>query len=154
MKKILSLLFLLPFFALAQNNKNHITHTVGPKESLTSIGRLYNINGRELANFNHLDYNKGLTLGQVLKIPEKNMATEAPVALPTAKVEVPVKVEVPIKIVVAKNEKGVAIYHTVGKKETLYHISTLYNKVPIADLKKWNNLTSDALKEGSALIVG
>lgn len=148
MKKILCLLFLLPFFALAQNNKNHITHKVGPKESFTSIGRLYSINGRELANFNNLDYNKGLTLGQVLKIPEKNVTVDVPVTLP------PAKVELPEKTVVAKNEKGATIFHTVGKKETLYHISTLYNKVPIADLKKWNNLTSDALKEGTSLIVG
>ena len=50
--------------------------------------------------------------------------------------------------------KGRPIYHKVGKKETLYHISTLYGKVPIDDLKKWNNLTSDAVTEGANIIVG
>jgi murein DD-endopeptidase MepM/ murein hydrolase activator NlpD len=145
MKKIFGLLLLLPFFALAQKD---ITHTVGPKESLTSIGRLYNINGRELANYNKIEYEKGLTLGQVLKIPGKNAAAKA------AAVPVPAKIVTPAKTVVAKTEKGKPVYHTVGKKETLYHISTLYNKVPIDDIKKWNNLTSDALSEGAKLIVG
>lgn len=145
MKKIFGLLLLLPFFALAQKD---ITHTVGPKESLTSIGRLYNINGRELANYNKIEYEKGLTLGQVLKIPGKNAATKA------ATVPPPAKAVPPVKTVVAKTEKGKPIYHTVGKKETLYHISTLYNKVPIDDIKKWNNLTSDALSQGAKIIVG
>lgn len=145
MKKIFGLLLLLPFFALAQKD---ITHTVGPKESLTSIGRLYNINGRELANYNKIEYEKGLTLGQVLKIPGKNAAAKS------ATVTLPAKTEAPAKTVVAKNEKAKPIYHTVGKKETLYHISTLYNKVPIDDIKKWNHLTSDALSEGAKIIVG
>lgn len=139
MKKIFGLMLLLPFFALAQKD---ITHTVGPKESLTSIGRLYNINGRELANYNKIEYEKGLTLGQVLKIPGKNAATKTATVPP------------PAKTVVSKTEKGKPIYHKVGKKETLYHISTLYNKVPIDDIKKWNNLTSDALSEGANIIVG
>ena len=145
MKKIFGLLLLLPFFALAQKD---ITHTVGPKESLTSIGRLYNINGRELANYNKIEYEKGLTLGQVLKIPGKNAAAKSATVTP------PAKTEAPAKTVVAKTEKAKPIYHTVGKKETLYHISTLYNKVPIDDIKKWNNLTSDALSEGAKIIVG
>ena len=145
MKKIFGLLLLLPFFALAQKD---ITHTVGSKENLTSIGRLYNINGRELANYNKIDYDKGLTLGQVLKIPAKNVNTDKVVPPP------PAKAATPVKTVAALNKNSDPIYHTVAKKETLYHISTLYNKVPVADLKKWNNLTGDALSEGSKLIVG
>jgi LysM repeat protein len=146
MKKIFGLLFLLPLFAVAQKV---ITHTVGPKESLTSIGRQYNINGRELANYNKIEYDKGLTIGQVLKIPVSNAKTTDVPAAPA-----PVKVETPAKVAAVSNEKGTPIYHTVGKKETLYHISTVYNKVPIDDIKKWNHLTSDALSEGAKLIVG
>jgi len=150
MKKLFFLLFLLPLLAAAQKTK---THTVGPKESLTSIGRLYNINGRELANYNKIDYDKGLTLGQVLKIPETN-APAAVVNTPPVKIETPAKIPPPVKTVVVSNKSGTPIYHTVGKKETLYHISTLYNKVPINDIKKWNNLIGDALNEGAKLIVG
>jgi LysM repeat protein len=150
MKKLFFLLFLLPLFAAAQKI---ITHTVGPKESLTSIGRLYNINGRELANYNKIDYTKGLTLGQVLKIPAQNAPAKA--AEPaTVKAAAVIKTEAPAKVVSTSNKNGSPIYHTVAKQETLYHISTLYNKVPIADIKKWNNLTSDALSEGVKIIVG
>jgi LysM repeat protein len=147
MTKLFLLLFLLPLFTIAQKVK---THTVGPKESLTSIGRLYNVNGRELANYNKIDYDKGLTLGQVLKIPAQNAPAKATVETPakTAPVAKAAPVAGPAK------SNGKPIYHTVAKQETLYRISILYNKVPIADIKKWNNLTSDALSEGTKIIVG
>ncbi|MEI8059241.1 MAG: LysM peptidoglycan-binding domain-containing protein [Ferruginibacter sp.] len=148
MKRIFGLLLLLPFFALAQGKKDS-KYTVGPKESLSSIGRMYNINGRELANYNHIDYDKGLTIGQVLNIPAANAAT----VINPAKITTPIK-EIPVKSIAIPTTKGTPIYHIVGKKETLYHISTLYNKVPIVDLKKWNNLTSDGVSEGTKLIVG
>lgn len=138
MKKILTILLLVPAFAFAQKH----THTVAPKESFSSIGRLYNINGRELANFNKLDYDKGLSIGQVLKLP-------ATVKLPAEKNK-----PVQTKTAVAKTSGTTAIYHTVAKKETLYHISTLYGKVPISDIKKWNNLSGDGVNEGTRLIVG
>jgi LysM repeat protein len=142
MKKVLSILFFIPLFALAQKGT---THTVAAKESFTSIGRMYNVNGRELANYNKLDYDKGLSIGQVLKIPATATIP------PPVKTEAPVAKVTPVKTTTAT---GSPIYHIVGKKETLYHISTLYGKVPIADLKKWNNLTGDGVNEGTRLIVG
>lgn len=161
MKKLCCLLLLVPFFAMAQKE---ITHTVGPKESLSSIGRLYNVNGRELANYNKIDYNKGLSIGQVLKIPKSAgtptvtppVVTKTPEVkkAPEVKKETAVVKEPEVKKEMATEKNGTPIYHTVAKKETLYHISTLYNKVPIADIKKWNHLTSDALNEGAQLIVG
>ncbi len=162
MKKILIMLFLLPMFALAQKNKVIAPvkmHTVGPKESISSIGRLYEVNGRVLANYNNIDYDQGLTVGQVLKIPPKGTTLDQvaqPVKAEDPKIQPPViKVEnKPAVKTETKNETGTHIYHTVGKKETLYHISTLYNKVSIDDIKKWNNLTGDAVNEGAKLIVG
>ena len=139
MKKLLTILFFVPLFAMAQKGT---THTVAAKESFTSIGRMYNVNGRELANYNKLDYEKGLSIGQVIKIP-------ATASIPQVKVEVPIAKAQP-----TSNTAGTPIYHTVGKKETLYHISTVYGKVPIADIKKWNNLTGDGVNEGTKLIVG
>jgi len=156
MKKFFCLLFLAPFLAVAQKV---VTHKVGPKESLSSIGRMYNINGRELANYNKIDYDKGLAIGQVLKIPVKSDAdipkTPAVKETVTAPVkEKPVKETAPAKNITPADTKGTPIYHTVAKKETLYHISTLYGKVPVADIKKWNNLTGDGVTEGTKLIVG
>ena len=73
----------------------------------------------------------------------------------TAPANVPVKTETPkaatVKQVIAKSSSPV--YHTVAKKEGLYGISKKYN-VSIADIKKWNNLGSEALSEGMKLIVG
>jgi LysM repeat protein len=148
MKKLFAIFFLLPLFVMAQ--EKIINHTVVAKESYSSIGRLYNINGRELANYNKLDYEKGLAIGQVLKVPVKKDVVVNP---PAAKPEV-----VQTKPVVATPTNNLpksegAIFHTVAAKETLYGVSKKYN-VTIADIKKWNNLTVDALNVGANIIVG
>lgn len=149
MKKLFFLTLILPLFGLAQNSKM-VTHTVAAKESLSSIGRMYNINGRELAKFNNINYEKGLSPGQVLKIP--STANVNPAVVAAVPVNAIVKVAIPATSAV--NTAGSPIYHVVAKKETLYHISTLYNKVPVVNLKKWNNLTGDGVPEGAKLIVG
>jgi LysM repeat protein len=150
MKRIFFMLLLLPLAAAAQ--KDHKTHTVGPKESLTSIGRLYNINGRELANYNNIDYEKGLSIGQVLKIPAKAGNTDVYIPPPPAKTA-EVKVAEVKPTAAAPVKKGAALYHTVEKKQTLYAISKLYN-VSVAEIKQWNNLAADGLSEGANIIVG
>ena len=137
MKKILLILFLCPLFALAQ--KKEVKHTVGPKESLSSIGRTYNINGRTLAEYNNIDYEKGLSIGQVLRIPV-NGETTVPKTVP-AKPAAPV------------NENGIPVYHKVTQGEGLYGISRNYN-VSIDQIKKWNNLSTDVLELDQNLIVG
>jgi LysM repeat protein len=147
MKKVFFMLFLLPLAALAQ--KGYKTHTVGPKESLSSIGRLYNINGRELANYNNIVYEKGLSIGQVLKIPIKDGATDVVTPPPPP----PVKPVAAAKPVTEAVKKDGPVYHTVEKKQTLYAISKLYN-VTVADIKQWNNLAADGVSEGAKIIVG
>src|SRR5215831_8342636 len=47
----------------------YLTHTVASKENFYSIGRLYNVSPKDIAAFNALDMNKGLSVGQNLKIP-------------------------------------------------------------------------------------
>ena len=145
MKKLFSLLFLLPFFAMAQ--EKIINHTVAPKESYSSIGRLYNINGRELANYNNLEYEKGLAIGQVLKVLVKE-GTQIVAQQPIIKTETVIPKNTP-----SVKPNGEAIYHSVVSKETLYGVSKKYN-VSIADIKKWNSLTVDDLSEGAKIIVG
>ena len=149
MKKLIFLLFFIPLFAKAQT-----THTVTAKETLYSLGREYNIHPKELAAYNNIPFDKGLVPGQVIKIPAKGKLPAFVVA--PVKETVPVKT-VPVKPAIVKTETAAAtipIYHKVTKKETLYHISTLYNKVPVADIKKWNHLTGNAVTEGTDLIVG
>lgn len=113
----------------------YLEHVVTPKENFYSVGRMYNINPKELAAFNHLHFASGLNIGEVLKIPlTKTNFTQEEVAQP--------------------NEVLIPVYHTVVAGETLYRLGVNYNKVSLASLKKWNHLASDALSVGTPMIIG
>ncbi len=163
MKNFIVLLFFMPLFAVAQK-----THVVKAKETLYSLARLYNVHPRELAAYNNIPVETGLTLGQVIKIPaNKTMAplgTDAPKKEPEKKEpekfvkKEPVKKETekvskPEPVAKTPAKKEAAIYHKVAKKETLYHISKLYN-VTVDDIKKWNKITGEGVSEGTNLIIG
>ncbi len=146
-------MLLAPVMAWSQKS-----HTVGPKETLFSIGRQYNVHPRELAAFNNISFETGLTIGQVLKIPSKTTLTPLPPVVTEQKTVTEIlPKEKPVtkkEVKIPETGKLVPVYHKVQRKESLYQISRLFNKVPIDDLKKWNKLSSDALSEGTNLIVG
>ncbi len=144
MKIFIVLLFMCPMLAFAQVK----THTVQAKESFSSIGRLYDVNGRVLAEYNNLNYEGGLSIGQVIKIPSSPSKPATTTTTPSTTPAAPV-LQSP-----APNTDGAPYLHTVGKKETLYHVSTLYPPATVAQIKKWNNLSGDGLSEGQVLIVG
>ena len=144
MKNLNWLFIFIPVFAIAQKpalsiegsaSNLYLNHTTAPKESFYSIGRLYNISPKEIAPYNKLVLENGLTIGQVIKIPltELNFSQA---------------------IKSNPDEALVPVYYTVKNKETLAHISTVNNKVPVAQLKRWNKLKSDEAAENSTLIVG
>lgn len=144
MNRLLILLLSLPFFTAAQNKtlvvagvapNLYVNHTVAPKENYYSIGRIYNISPKEVAPFNNLVLETGLSLGQKLKIP---LSTSNFLQTGTA----------------APDEALIPVYHIVEGKEGLYRISVNYNKLSIETLKQWNNLKADAVSNGTALIVG
>ncbi len=158
MKAFLFSLLFLPLFVWSQK-----THTVGPKESIFSIGRMYDVHPRELAEYNNISFETGVKIGQVLNIPKvKKMAplpkTETPVeqkSTPKVEEKPTEKVETKKTTTSTAETKGShPIYHKVEKKQTLYQISKLFENATIENLKKWNNLTSDGLSEGMELIVG
>jgi hypothetical protein len=144
MKPLFIILLTLPVFVTAQNKSLaiegtapgfFITHSVAPKENYYSVGRLYNASPKEIAPFNKLELEKGLSLNQTIKIPLTAVNfTQANDA--------------------AADEVLVPVYHTVKEKEGLYHISTIYNKLPLATLKQWNNIKGDAVAKGTSLIIG
>ena len=113
----------------------YLVHEILPKENYYSVGRMYNIPPKELGTYNHLPFEKGLSLGQTIKVPltqnnfSQGEATTGEQAL-------------------------IPIYHIVQPKEGLYRISLAYNKVPLDLLKKWNNLTGDVVSNGTKLIIG
>jgi LysM repeat protein len=113
----------------------YITHTVTAKENYYSVGRLYNVSPKELASYNGLTFEKGFTLGQIIKIPLAPNNFSQGVA-PT------------------ENEVLLPVYHVMRSKEGLYRVSLNYNKVPLDALKKWNKLSGDAVSTGTKIIVG
>jgi LysM repeat protein len=113
----------------------YLDHTVSPKESLFSVGRMYNVSPKELAAFNHIKMQDGLKIGEVLKIPlNKINFTQTGER--------------------AKTEVNVPVYHTVERGETLYRLGINYNKVPLTSIKRWNHLQSDELIVGAPVIIG
>lgn len=109
---------------------SYLTHTVSAKENFYSIGRLYSVSPKDISSFNNLDMNHGLSVGQSIMIPLK-----------------------PSNFSQTSNT-GTPVYYVVGEKEGLYRVSLKNNNVLMANLRKWNNLTSDNLSTGQKLIVG
>jgi len=142
MKKFLIWCLICPLAAFSQK-----THTVAPKETLFSIGRMYNVHPRELASFNNIPFETGLTIGQVINIPGKT-------SLPPLPKDHAAQVESkPSAATTPAATNTVPVYHIVAPKETLYQISKK-NNTTVAEIKKWNRLTDDALKTGTKLVVG
>ena len=107
-----------------------LNHTIVAKENFFSVGRLYHVTPNEIAAFNGLDMNKGLAIGQVLKIP-----------LSAANFS-------------QSSSNGKAVYYQVGQKEGLYRVSVKNNNVLMANLRKWNRLSNDNISAGQKLVVG
>ncbi|PHX73908.1 MAG: hypothetical protein CK547_05945 [Chitinophagaceae bacterium] len=109
----------------------YIEHKVIPKENWYSIGRKYEISPLEIAPFNGLSMDKGLSIGQTIKIPliSSNFNQDL------------------------ENKTGVPVAHIVGQKEGLLHIASQYN-VTVAQIKKWNKLSADQINIGDELVVG
>lgn len=108
----------------------YVTHTVTAKETFYSLGRLYAIAPKDIATANNLEMEKGLIIGQSVNIPltAANFSQEV--------------------------QKGQPVYYVVGEKEGLYRVSVNNNKVLMANLRKWNDLKTDAISAGQKLIVG
>ena len=146
MRNLIAILSLVLFFqpSIAQEKalivegatpNLYISHIISPKENYYSVGRMYNVSPKEVAAYNNLPFEKGLQLGVTIKIPliasNFNQGGQF-----------------------SKDEALIPLYHIVQPKEGLYRISMTYNKVPLENLKKWNNLQSDVVSNGTRLIIG
>ena len=108
----------------------YVDHKVLAKENFYSIGRLFYVHPKHLANFNSLDMTKGLKIGQVVKIPLTDTNFNQ------------------------INEHGLPVYYITGNSESLYRVSTSNKNVLIEKLRKWNHLSNDKVPAGTKLIVG
>jgi LysM repeat protein len=113
----------------------YLVHKVVPKENWFSVGRLYNVNAKELAKYNAVAVEKGLAIDQMIKIP-----------LTTTNL-------LSAKNTLAADESKVPFYHVVEKSEGLYRMS-INMGTTMQDIRTNNNLTNDALSTGAKIIVG
>ncbi len=114
-------------------------HVVKQGETLYGISKMYGITVSDLTTWNKLG-NEGIKLDQELIIAEPLTLNE------------PTKAEDAEEVEEVQETKPVGGYHTVVAGETLYQISKKFN-VTLDELKKWNNLTDNAIKLGQQLIV-
>src|SRR6187200_1319267 len=138
MKKLMTVLTLLLFHSIVFSQQlviksgskgSYLEHKVAPKEGLFPIGRMYNVHPRHIANFNGIDFNKGLAIGQQVNIPLSDTNFKQTV------------------------NKGVPVYYKTSEKESLANISGK-SKAPVNNLRGWNNISTDNVAEGTKLIVG
>ncbi len=108
----------------------YLEHKAAAKEGLFPLGRLYNVHPRHIAAFNNIDFNKGLSVGQLIKIPLTDTNFNQ------------------------ANNKGVPIYYKTTGKESLANISIKNNKVQLSNLRAWNHLTDDNISPDSKLVIG
>ena len=128
------------------NNKTYIVYKVENKQPLYSILKHFNLSLTEFKQINP-EVNIPINAGEIIFIPIHYLdeATNTLIAPAKPLEKVVVKKQEEIK----PNETGI---HVVSAKQSLLTIANLY-KVTMADIRKWNSLTSDVLKEGQRLLV-
>lgn len=139
MRRVFFILFLLTYLSgsgqsspleIQKGEKGlFVQHKVAPKENWYSVGRLYFLSPRDIASFNNLTIEKGLGIGQTLKIPisSANFSSSA--------------------------SAGIPVVYKVKQKEGLLKIANEYG-IEIGQLRKLNELNSDNLKIGTSLVIG
>ncbi len=121
-----------------ENNKTFLLFKVGPKQSLFSILKRYNLSLNEFKSAN-TDVQIPVKTGEIIYIPLHYLEESNPAP----------KV---IEEKVAETTVKAAEIHIVAPKQGLLSVANMH-KVTMAELRKWNNLTSDRLQEGQRLIV-
>lgn len=118
---------------VTENGKKYLLHTVEKGQTLYAISKLYNADPAQITSVNP-GAEKGLSIGQVLKIPageEENKSSDA---------------NNPVRI-----EKGMPV-HRVQKGETLFGIARQYD-VDVNDILEKNPEANAGLKKDQELII-
>ncbi|HYG01151.1 MAG TPA: LysM peptidoglycan-binding domain-containing protein [Chryseosolibacter sp.] len=116
-----------------QVNANN-EHVVQPKETLYGIAKVYEVKVMDLVQWNNLDIQQGLRIGQILKVKGETSKDE-----PVAKIE---------EVVSTEN----SAFHEVKATDTLYSIARQYN-VTIKELMDLNEKKDFTLSVGEKLRV-
>ena len=126
-----------------ENNKTYLVYKIGPKQTLFSVLKRFNLSLTEFKQVNP-EIEIPVNAGELVFIPlhylDETTNTLGNVSKPLDK-----------PAVQAERSQNNGL-HMVSAKQSLLTVANLY-KVTMADIRKWNNLTSDVLKEGQRLIV-
>ena len=109
----------------------YVIHTTGDGESFQTLSNQFGQSVTKLSSFNGKTAAAVLTNGEKIKIPvtEYNLLR------------------------VKGDDSNAPLYYIIKKGDNLYRISQA-NKVTIAALKEWNNLKTDIVKDGQAIVIG
>ncbi len=118
------------------NNKKFIEYKVEEHDGWYGIARKFGVGYADIRLANK-EVDDILHIGQVILIPADKAKMNDPRNLKNY----------------IQKEQEEAVYHKIKSKETLYSISKKY-EVSTDDLKKWNHLQSNDLKNGDQFIVG
>lgn len=146
--------------------KLFIIHKVDPGQTMFAVVRKYNVTIHTLRDANP-GISDNIQSGQLLRVPYEGKALskrelkreDIKVVIKTedaVKKEIePVKTEAPIvppSVVTSNIDVAPNGLHKVEAGQTLYRVAVKYG-ILMADIRKWNNLQDDNLKEGQTLIV-
>ncbi len=126
-----------------ENNKTYLVYKIGAKQSLFSVLKRFNLSLSEFKQVNpeiEIPVNSGELVFIPLHYLDESTNTLGNVAKPIEKPATPIE---------STKNSGI---HMVSAKQSLLTVANLY-KVTMAEIRKWNNLNSDVLKEGQRLIV-
>ncbi|MBX7204434.1 MAG: LysM peptidoglycan-binding domain-containing protein [Bacteroidia bacterium] len=167
MKKYIYAMFLLLPFAFSAhpvnaqdsigtkkiNGQVFIQYKVGKGEGLNAICRKYNVKKEDVLAANP-GMKETLNLGQIILIPSTAVAQTPPQkvqAKPVSVNETHAEADADKQAEhIPTDAKKRPDSYTVKAGETMYKICTLFN-VSEADVRKWNNMTDNNLKEGQVL---
>ena len=130
-----------------------VRHRVRRGETLSSIATKYGVTAQRLARANGIGRKNPLRVGASLVVP----ATSAPAPLlvdsddPRASTAyVPPREIKPLAHLNGQSTAEGRTTHTVRKGQTLNTIATLYG-CSVADIKRWNHLTTNSVRRGTRL---
>lgn len=130
-----------------QNGKKVVIHKVVAKDTYYSIARRYNVNPKEVMNFNDSKY---LQIGVIVKVPTSMPFTVGNATTDT-KITPDNNKESSAGPVSGNTEQGL-IEHAVQKKENLNMLAEKYGTT-VNEIKRINNLRSINLQIGQVLKV-
>lgn len=125
-------------------------HTVSASQTLYSIARMYQVTTEEIKQWNNLTSNE-ISLGQQLVVgDDKNTTAQNSENKEDSTTEETTQATTQAAKPIT-NVSGNKV-HVVEAAQGLLSIARMYN-IPVENLRKWNNLSSDNLKAGQELLL-